>query len=80
MEVVSLPPDAPLLVQVLRQTHDIKWYYYSLSRFTDAFSDTDSDSNPIPVPGSWDGNLNMAPCSMESSVYYNVTFCLAVRT
>ena len=35
-------------------------------------SDPDSYSDPIPVVGSWDWNLNLPLCSVKTSVYCNV--------
>ena len=30
-------------------------------------SDTDLDSNPVPLLGSWDWTLNLTPCSVKMS-------------
>ena len=35
-------------------------------------SDPELDSDPIPVVGSWDWNLNLTPCSLKISAWYNV--------
>ena len=48
-----------------------------LFTFTDA--DSDPNSNPIPVLGSWDGNLKLTPCSVNRSAYYNVTIWFEVQ-
>ena len=48
-----------------------------LFRITDA--DSDSDSNPIPVLCIWDENLNLTPCSVERSTYYNVVIWFSVQ-
>ena len=41
--------------------------YYALFTFIDPENDSDPDSNPIPVAGSYDGNLNPTPCSVKCS-------------
>ena len=39
----------------------------SLFTFTDPDSNSDLESDPIPVVGSYVWNLNLTPCSVESS-------------
>ena len=52
--------------------------YYGL--FTFAGTDSDLDSNPIPVLDSWDGNLTLTLCSVRKSfACYNVAIWFAVR-
>ena len=48
---------------------------YGLFTFTEADpnSDTNVDSNLIPVLGSWDGNQNRTVCSVKISAHQNVT-------
>ena len=53
--------------------------FNGLLSFTDAIADSDPNSNPIPVLGSWDGNLNPTLCSVKSSGYYNVSIRFAVQ-
>ena len=48
-----------------------------LCTFSDADSDSNPDSNPIPERGIWD--LNSIPYSVESSAYYNVAIWFIVR-
>ena len=47
--------------------------------FTDPYSNSSPDSDPIPLLGSWDWNLNLTMCSVKSSTYYNVAVWFAVR-
>ena len=44
--------------------------------FTLPYSDTDSD--PVPVLGSWVGNLKLTMCCVKISAYYNVVIWFAV--
>ena len=46
--------------------------------FTDPYSNSSPDSDPIPLLGSWDWNLNLTMCSVKSSTYYNVAVWFAV--
>ena len=42
-------------------------------------SNSGPDSHPIPVVGSQDWNMNPTPCSVKSSIEYNVAIWFVVR-
>ena len=46
---------------------------------TFTITNSDPDTNVIPVHDSWDGNLNLTPYIVKSSAYYNVAIWFAVQ-
>ena len=63
-----------------RQVNDIDSLFPNgLFIFGEADCVSDLDSNPIPVLGTWDGNLNLTPYSVNSFACYNVTIWFVVR-
>ena len=51
---------------------------YHSNTYNALYTFTDPDSDPFSVLESWDWNLNLTPCIMKSSAWYNVAIWFAV--